>query len=464
MRDRADLRPYQHRAVEWVKDKPNCALWMRPGYGKTPTAFTAFVDLVARFDVRRTLITAPLRVARKVWPDEHKVWSHLSGATIATITGTVAERMAALRTPADIHTINVENVAWLEAQFIQNKKQIKRWPWDMVIADESQLYKSQSSKRYKSLKRLRPLFPRLVELTGGPTPNGYGDLWSQVFLLDQGKRLGATEEAFLDRWFDAPMREGLAKYTIKGDWAKKEIQALLADIVYVPDVDLGLPPVIYNPIRVTLPDRVMAKYRKFAREYILELKSQKTITAVNAGVLYGKLLQLANGAIYVDDKGNYGLLHNEKIDALLERLEEVKGPCLIAYEFRSDLARITAALERYCGKDKTWMVLRSDASFDAWKVGTTDYGVLHPGSAGHGLNDVYLSGAENLIWFGLTPNYEHYDQLNGRLTGGLRREGRNIVVDHIIADDTLDPETYDLLTAKGADQDDLLRAVAKLAA
>ncbi len=440
-----------------------------PGLGKSATTLTAFAEMLGTFDVRRMLVTAPLRVARKVWKDEITNWAHLQGLTISCITGTWAEKAAALRRPADIHTINRESIPWLEAQFIQGKKQIKHWPWDMVCGDEFQSLRNQGSQRWKAMSRLRRLFPRLVALSGSPAPGGYHNLWAQFALLTppgQSMVLGNSEQAFLDRWFDEPTRDcGYARPRLKAG-AKEEIQRIIAPVTLSMRAKdyLDLPPVRTNKIMVELSPKQMAKYKKFAREYVYELKSQRTITAVNAGVLHGKLLQLANGAIYVDDKGNYELLHEEKTDALLEQLEtlSVRGPVLIGYNFKSDFKRMVPVLDHFCGQQKSWRHLKSDSSFDEWASGEIDIGVLHPASAGHGLNDVYKSGCQDLLWFGLSPDLELYQQLNARLTGGHRVLGRDVCIHHILAEGTQDEATFDLIASKAPDQDDLTDAMVVL--
>jgi SNF2 family DNA or RNA helicase len=467
MLHRFDFRAYQDRAEDFVVDHENCALWLDPGLGKTSITLTAFARMLASCEVRRMLVVAPLRVARKVWSDEIKSWSHLDGLSISRMTGTWEEKFAALKVPADIHTINRESFAWLVAQFVDGKKLLKQWPWDLVVLDESQSFRNQESGRTKQVMRVRQLFPRCVELTGTPATRGYHNLWSQFHILDGGRRLGWSESGFLERFFDEPTRQNQYAAPVLKTGAKEEIQRIISDITLSMRARdyMDLPPVLYNPVKVPLSDAMLARYRKFARTYVLELQGQKNITAVNAAVLHGKLLQLANGAIYVDDNGNYEKLHDEKIKALLERLEEYEGkPVLIGYSFKSDLKRIGEALDRYCGKGKKWLRLRSDASFDEWATGTVDYGVLHPGSAGHGLNDVYKSGAENLIWFGLTTDLELYLQLNARLTGGHRLVGRNVVIDHLLAEGTQDEHTFAVLKARDAEQDELTSMMAGYAA
>lgn len=428
------------------------------GLGKTVSALTAFSDLRGSFDARRCLVVAPYRVASKVWSDEVGEWSHLSHLHVARIVGTPKQRMKALRTPADIHTINREQIPWLEAQFIAHGKQHTKWPWDMVALDESQSFKSQSSERWKSMSRLRRLFPLLVELTGTAVPNGYGDLWGQIHLLDGGKRLGNTEVSFRDRWFTPPQGQ-FAKWNLR-DSAEKEIQEAVRDIVLALRAEdyLELPPVVDNYVRVQLSPAAMRVYKDLSREYIAEARGH-TLTAVNAGVLDGKLLQLASGAFYTGEERQWQEFHTEKIEALVELIEGIPGKVLVAYAFVHELERIQKALGR-C--DRSWAVLRTDESFAAWAAGEYEIGVLHPASAGHGLNDVYKSGAEDLIHFGLGPNLEFYQQVNARLTGGHRRMGRNVKIHHIVADGTRDEGYVRLLKSKAATQDDLTRSLAQL--
>lgn len=457
MLDRSALYAYQTKAAEFIRGHDNCALWVDVGLGKTVSTLTAFRDLAQSFDARRALVVAPLRVARKVWSDEIAGWSHLNGMTVARIVGTPAERMAALRTPADIHTINREQIPWLEAQFIQDRKQIVRWPWDTVVLDESQSFKSQSSVRWKSMRRLRQLFPRMVQLTGTPAPNGYGDLWSQAYLLDKGQRLGETEQAFTDRWFTTTRHDAYTAVTLR-DNSAAEIKSAMADIVLALREEdyLDLPPVVSLFHKVQLPGAAMRTYREMARKFTSEIGG-KTLTAVNAGVLDGKLLQLANGVVYTGEGRESVTIHDAKLDVLGEVLEAVTGRLLIAYYYRHDLDRIKRTLE---ASGRTWATLQSDASFSAWAGGAYEVGVLHPASAGHGLNDVYKAGAEDLLHYGMTANLELYQQVNGRLVGGHRRQGKNIKIHHIVAEGTRDEDYVALLQRKDATQDDLTRSLA----
>jgi hypothetical protein len=463
MLTRENLFPYQSRATDFIKNNPNCALWVDMGLGKTVSTLSAFADLYHGFEVDKLLVVGPKRVASQVWSNELEEWAHLQGLTVSKVVGTAKQCKDALNTRADIFTINRERICWLEDLIIQGKKQVRRWPWDMVVLDESQSFKSQSAQRWKSMRRLRKLFPRMVQLTGTPIPKGYSDLWAQMYLLDQGKRLGATETAYRERWFTPP-GYGEFDWTVK-DHAIPEIQEAVSDIVLtLREADyLTLPPVHFNPIKIKLSDEIRAKYKRLERDFILETFKGTTVTAVNAAVCRGKLLQLANGSIYVDGDGNFEELHDEKIEALLELLEFLPPPVLIGYSYKADKTRLARALTKFCGKRAVWRHLDKDADFEAFAAGQVEYGLAHPASMGHGLNALYKSGSENAVWFGLTDNLEWYLQFNARLSGGHRRAGRNVAIHHLLCEDTQDIRTYALLGKKDATQEDLKRDLVKLA-
>ena len=460
MLDRHDLFSYQHHAVEFIKAHPNCALWVDMGLGKTVSSLTAFVDLQRDFEAKRMLVIAPKRVARRVWSDEVKEWKHLNHLSVSRIIGSEESCFAALKTKADIHTIGRERVPWLKAQFLDDKGRLKyRWPWDLVAADESQSFKSQSSQRWKALEALRPYFSRLVELSGTPSPNGYGDLWSQFYLLDKGQRLGRSERSFQERWFTPPV--GMFTKWQLSQAGKLQIRESVKDLVLsLREEDyLTLPPITNNFIRVTLSPAAMRTYKEMEREYIAEVAGKK-LTAVNAGVLDGKLLQLANGAVYHSGR-EWVEFHSAKTEALDETLEGMPGKALITYGYQHDLARIERVVRKRATEDfRSWSVLKTDASFDAWARGEIDWGILHPASAGHGLNDMYKAEAEDIIHFGLTNNYEWYAQVNARLAGGHRRAGKRIRIHHIVADGTRDDDYVRLLRAKELDQDSLTDSLA----
>ena len=354
---------------------------------------------------------------------------------------------------ADIYTIGRDNIPWLEAQFIRNEApegkrpkrvQFRRFLWDAIVLDEAQSFKDQSSQRSKSMRRLRQLVERCWILTGSFIPNGYEDAWHQVYLLDGGARLGKSMEEFHRRYYTKEVNDGIPSYTLKPG-ADKEIDAAIADIMFV--MRDAQPPAPRNFIKVALSDSELKTYRKMVRTSVLQLGG-KEISAVNAGVLWGKLLQLANGAVY-DETHTWHEVHRRKLDALWELLESLPKPVIIGYGFQHDVERIFRDCPKALGR---LQILRTNKSLDAWRRGEIDIGVMHPASAGHGLNDLYVSGGENLVWFGLSPNREFYDQLNGRLAGGHRRTGRKVCIHHIVAERTIDEEGMSLLDFKGSQQ------------
>lgn len=462
MLTRADLYSYQRHAVDFVKARRNCALWVEMGLGKTVSTLTAFSDLQESFDAHQMLVIAPKRVARKVWSDETQSWAHLSHLRVERIVGSEAECFAALKRPADIHTIGRERVPWLRAQFIQNGRQVVEWPWDCVVADEAQSFASQSSQRFKALAELREVirFKRMTQLSGTPIPNGYGKLWSQLWLLDKGSRLGKSENAMKERWFTPPTGM-FQKWNLKPH-APAEIHEKLKDIVLVLREEdyLDLPPVIDNFIPCELSPAALQTYKRFEREFIADVAG-KTLTAVNGGVLDGKLLQLANGACYTGEKREWVPFHDEKLEALEETLEGIGGKALICVNFKHDTARVKEVLGRAARADgRVWKLLDSDRDFQEWADGKIDWGILHPASAGHGLNDVYKAGADDMVWFGLTNNLEWYSQARARLTGGHRRAGRNIRIHHIVAAGTRDDDYVRLIRNKTLTQENLMSALA----
>jgi hypothetical protein len=461
MFDRSDLRGYQEHAARFIAARKNCALWVDMGLGKTVSTLTAFADLQDRMGATKMLVIAPKRVARKVWSDEVETWKHLKHLRVSRIVGDAGSCFDALRQPADVYTIGRDRVPWLHTQFIQGGKQVTEWPFDVVALDESQTFASQSSQRWKCMAdlRVKTRFPRMIQLTGTPAPNGYMKLWSQLWLLDRGARLGSSENAMKQRWFTPPIGM-FAKWTMR-PLADMEIHKRLEDIVLTLREEdyMDLPPVVDNFVRCQLSPAALATYKKMEREFCGDVAG-KRITAVNSGVLDGKLLQLANGAIYHADK-QWVPFHDAKLEALEETLEGISGKALICVNFKHDRERVSRVLERCAKADgKVWRTLDSDKSFQDWADGKIDWAILHPASAGHGLNDVYKAGAEDLIWFGLTNNLEWYQQACARLTGGHRRIGRNIRVHHIVADGTRDDDYVRLIQKKALTQDNLMAALA----
>lgn len=438
------MRVYQNIIGDFFTETPYAAGWVDMGLGKTISTLTALKTLFDEFEISYVLVVAPLRVARKVWSDEIDTWGHTRDLRVSHIIGTPSQRFAALEYDADIYTINNENIKWLVDHHIHERKMVKKWRWDTLVIDESSCYKSHSANRFKALKKVRPLLNRVIELTG--TPGNLEDLWAQIYLLDKGERLGKNITAFRNRWFLPPGKNRF-KWTPM-DHAEKEIMEAIEDIVITLRAEdwLELPEVVYNPIRVTLSKKEHAKYKTMAKESVMELGGEE-IVAVNAGVLSGKLLQLANGAAYTTSPA-WEAFHDHKVSALMETLQTIEGPTLVCYNFKSDLVRIKKALT---AAKANWAVLTDGESEDKFNRGETDVLLLHPKSAGHGLN-LQHGGASNLIWFGLTWSLELFLQANARIIGGLRRK-QAAVIHMIITENTIDELVVKTIDDKNSGQD-----------
>jgi SNF2 family DNA or RNA helicase len=442
MRSRSDLHDYQEAAVSFIKEKGCCGLALDMGLGKTVSTLTAISDLFDAFAISRVLVIAPLRVAQSVWPVEVKRWSHLSHLRVRVATGSARERLAAINSDASITVINRENVVWLLGA-------LKRWPFDMVVIDESSSFKSPTAKRFRALRKVRKHIERIVLLTGTPSPNGLMDLWPQQFLIDIGEALGKTITGFRDLYFD-PDYMGY-NWTPKPDSSDK-IHALLKSTWLSMSASdyLQLPPRIDLFESVSLDDDVLREYLKFEKLMLLELDSGDTIEAVSAGVLAGKLLQYANGAQYKDDSGAFEEIHTEKLDALREIVENNPGEnILLAYNYKHDLVRLKAAFPGLVVLDASQSVI------ERWNRGEIRLLACHPQSAGHGLN--LQDGGALCVWFGLNWSLELYQQFNAR----LHRQGQTkpVRIVHIVAEGTIDERVIDALRKKDATQSDLLNAL-----
>lgn len=455
-----NLTDDQNRAIDFLETHEAGLLWADVGVGKTVSAGTALQRLMDRFDVGKVLVTAPRLVAERVWSAEVELWAQLRGLRVQRITGTAKQRLAAMDAEADIYTISRDNVVWLEEQFIRvtgaDKKgnpiraQYRRFPWDTVVLDESQSYMSQASKRFKSMRRLRRLFKRIYLLTGSFMPNGYKCVWAQMYLIDFGKRLGNSEDAYHKRWFIKEVNDGVVSWDLRPG-AAEEIDRIISDVCCVmKDAKQATP---LNTIVVTLDKKEQQLYSRMVREHIIEFGGQK-INAVNAGVLWGKLLQLSNGAIY-DEFKNWHILHTKKLEALVELMESLPRRVLIGYGFVHDKERILSALAGVQGLG----VIRTNQSLEDWKSGKILKGVIHPASAGHGLND--LKDADAIVWFGMTPSREHFDQLNGRVIGGHRLQGRDVPIHVITTENTVDEDAIAMIHDKGTTQSTSMIRVAQ---
>ena len=448
------ITPDQYRISEFVQERDFSATWVEMGLGKTVAHLMALQALMDDYMVAHTLIIAPLRPARKVWTDEIARWEHIRDFEVQKIIGTEKQRIKALNTPAEIHIINRENVSWLVDHFVSQNRWIKKWHWDNVIIDESSSFSYRSSGRWKQLRRVRKKIDRMTQLTGTPDTRSLRGLWAQIFLLDLGERLYSTEGKFLERWFDAPGRfdPGVNRFTPKPK-ARKQIVRRLKDIVIAVRSDFEKPRMNYVKVELTKNER--EAYRTLEKDFILRFKDD-IVAAVNSGVLANKLLQLSNGFVY-SEHPKWHTFHDHKIDALIELLEGLSGPVIIAYNYIPDRLRI---LEILTTKKINHRWLRSEADENDWNAGEIDVLVLSPQSAGHGLNIQY-SGSENLIFFGLIWSLEYYLQTIARLAGGHRAAGRKNVIHHIVAEKTYEDRVRHVLTSNENNQEQMMLALSE---
>lgn len=436
---------YQEYATQWILDKEKAGLLLDMGMGKSVITLTAIDELMFDyFEVSKVLVIAPLRVAESTWDEETTKWDHLKHLEISKVLGTEKERINALYTKADIYIINRENVKWLV------DKSGKDWPFDMVVIDELSSFKSHRAQRFKALRKVRPFMKRVVGLTGTPAPNGLIDLWSQIYLLDGGERLGKTITGYREKYFLPDKRNQHIVFTYKlKEGAEEAIYGKLSDICVSMKAEdyLDMPDGINNKIEVNLPDKIKEKYKQLERDLLLPLENSD-IVANTAGVLTNKLLQMANGAIY-DENGDVEVIHDEKLKVLDELIEAANGkPVLVFYSYKHDKDRIKKHL-------KNVRVLETKEDIDAWNKGEIPVMLTHPASAGYGLN--LQSGGSIIVWFGLTWSLELYMQANAR----LHRQGQkeNVIVHHIIAKGTVDEDVMRALDKKEVNQEELLRAV-----
>lgn len=432
---------YQEAAIDFILDKPASGLFLDMGLGKTIITLTAIEELKNNyFDVNKVLVIAPKRVAEDTWTTEHKKWDHLSDLKVVRIMGTSKQRIEALKKEADVYIITRDNIAWLVDE-MGNK-----WDFDTVIIDELSSFKSNQSKRFKKLRTVRPLIKRIIGLTGTPAPNGYEDLWSQIYLLDRGERLGKTITQFRTTYFNTLPRNGYSDYKLK-DGAKEQIDSRIKDIcISMKAKDyLKLKEPLYINRTAKLTASEYKTYKTMERDAVLELEDGD-ITALNAAAVTNKLLQLANGAAYTDDKSIIRI-HDSKLEVLDELIEESQGePVLVFYNYKHDKARI---LERY----KDVRVLETETDIKDWNDKKIKILLAHPASAGHGLN--LQDGGSIIIWFGLTWSLELYQQANAR----LYRQGQTeaVRIYHIITEGTVDERVLKVLQGKNMRQEELLQ-------
>lgn len=435
---------YQVYATEYILTHPIAAVLLDMGLGKSVITLTAIFDLTLdSFLVRKVLVIAPLRVARDTWPAELEKWDHLKGLKYTVAVGSEVQRKTALMKRAQVYIINRENVEWLIS------RSAIPFDFDMVVIDELSSFKSHQAKRFKSLLKVRPKIKRIVGLTGTPSSNGLMDLWAEYRLLDMGQRLGRFIGRYREDFFVPDKRNQQVIFSYKPKpGAEEAIYRLISDItISMKGTDyLKLPELVINEVPVKLSEKEMKTIDTMKRDLITTVKGED-ITAANAAALSGKLLQMANGAVY-DDQGVVIHIHDRKLDALEDLIEAANGkPVLIAYWFKHDLSRIQKRFEVE--------VLSTSDSIKRWNDGEIPIAVIHPASAGHGLN--LQAGGSTLVWFGLTWSLELYQQTNARLW----RQGQNetVVIHHLIAKGTIDERVMKALIDKDNTQSALIDAV-----
>lgn len=439
--------PYQEFTTDYIETHPQAAIILGMGMGKTIITLTAINNLIYdHFTVHKALIIAPLRVARDTWPQEIEKWEHLANLRTSVMVGDKHTRQQALSTDADIYITNRENLPWLVDHVGHD------WPFDMVVIDELSSFKSHQAKRFKALRKMRPHINRIIGLTGTPAPNSLMDLWAQFALIDGGDRLGKFVTRYRNRYFLPDKRNGAQIYTYKPrPGAEQEIYDAISDItVSMRTTDyLDLPTVTYTDHPVTLSAPEQAAYDRLKKDMVIQL-GDTTIDAANAAALSGKLQQLASGAIYTDEEHNTTTVHARKLDALEDIIEQANGATvLIAYWFKHEARRI---LDRF----PQARALATSQDFADWNHGKIPVGLIHPASAGHGLN--LQAGGHILVWFTTPWSLELYEQTNAR----LHRQGQTepVSITHITAENTIDTRVSAALDCKTLTQNALVTAVA----
>ena len=439
---------YQKYAIDYIEKKPISAILLDMGLGKTAIILTALNDLLFdSFEVHKILVIAPLRVARTTWSDEIEKWDHLTDLRYSIAVGTEQERLAALQKKADIYIINRENVQWL----VENT----RFDYDMVVIDELSSFKNHQAKRFRALMKVRPKVKRIVGLTGTPTANGLMDLWAEFRLLDMGQRLGRFIGQYRTAYFKPDKMNGQIVYSYKPlPGAEEKIYERISDItISMKAADhLRMPELISTNRAVRLSDDEEKAYGNMRKELVLQLPDGE-VTAASAAALSGKLCQMANGAVYTDS-GNIVKLHDRKLDALEDIVESMNGrPLLVAYWFKHDLDRISERLHKL---HIPFSRLDTENSIRRWNNGELPVALIHPASAGHGLN--LQSGGSTLVWFGLTWSLELYQQTVARLWRQGQKSG-TVVVQHIVTEGTIDEQILRALKSKDKTQTALIEAV-----
>lgn len=449
----ADLHDYQVAAVEHIMDNTHAGLFLEMGLGKTVSSLTAIKKLMfEELEISKTLVVGPKRVVESVWDAECEKWEHLKDLRVSKIIGTAKQRKEALRKDADVYLVSRDNISWLCGLYGGSML-----PFDMLVIDELSSFKNPKSIRFKALRGVQPSFKRVIGLTGTPAPNGLIDLWSQVYLLDRGERLGKFITRFREEYFKPGKRNGaiIYKYDLVTD-GEARIHEKIGDICMSMKAKdyLSLPGRIDNVIKIVLPPDIQAKYEAFERDQVLQLFAEQpedeAITAVSAAALSNKLLQFANGAVY-DENKDWHVVHDLKIEALKEIIEDANGkPVLVAYTYQHDLHRMKEALKSYKP-----VQLKTDQDVKDWNAGKIQVMIMHPASGGHGLN--LQAGGHIIVWFGQTWSLELEQQFNARLD----RQGQEnvVIVNKLVASKTMDEDVIKSQESKSAKQDSLMEAV-----
>lgn len=449
----ANLHEYQLTAVNHIMQNSHAALFLEMGLGKTVSSLTAIKKLMfEELEIAKTLVVGPKRVVESVWDSECEKWEHLKDLRVSKIIGTAKQRKEALRKNADVYLISRDNISWLCGLYGGSML-----PFDMLVIDELSSFKNPKSIRFKALRGVQPSFKRVIGLTGTPAPNGLIDLWSQVYLLDRGERLGKFITRFREEYFKPGKRNGaiIYKYDLVAD-GEARIHEKIGDICMSMKAKdyLSLPGRIDNIIKIVLPPDIQAKYDAFERDQVLQLfvdqPEDEAISAVSAAALSNKLLQFANGAVY-DENKDWHVVHDLKIEALKEIIEDANGkPVLVAYTYQHDLHRIKEALKSYKP-----VQLKSDQDVKDWNAGKIQVMIMHPASGGHGLN--LQSGGHIIVWFGQTWSLELEQQFNARLD----RQGQEnvVIINKLVASKTMDEDVIKSQESKSAKQESLMEAV-----
>lgn len=450
---------YQKRAIKFVLDNPYCCLFLDMGLGKTVSTLSAISELIDCCDIAKTLVIAPKKVAESTWTAERDKWNHLQHLKVSIVLGTAKQRTDALNTNADIYVTSRDNIAWL-VDFLG-----KKWNFDMVVIDELTSFKNSKSQRWKSLKKIRPKTCRVVGLTGTPTPNGLKDLWGQMYCIDMGQRLGLAKTRFLDKYFNVYRGENIVMRLDLKPGMDKAILKQIEDICLTMKAEdyLELPATIEQSIEVTLPEKIAAKYKEFEKEKVLEITAKNpenespAVVAANAAALMNKLMQFANGAIYVgeDEDRSVEVIHDEKMDALMELIEQANAggeSVLVFYQFQHDYERAMARKEMKGLRTRKY---EGDKDLVDWNKGKIDVLFTHAASTAYGLN--LQAGGHVIAWYGTGFNAELFLQGNAR----LRRLGQTHVtrVYKIVVKGTVDEDAAIAVEGKIASQDALLNAL-----